>query len=257
MSEYYIGFTSDHDPRSVAKHHGVLGQKWGQKNGPPYPLDASDHSASEKKAGWRKSLFGKKKTEEQLKEEDRAKAAAETAKLVNEYLDKNPKNASRLEELMTSQIYANRAWWSMMQDAWDESWSEDNPDLGDRKERNLEDIRQMTGERTNTASSAINSDKGLSKIPHKGFDVVNAVEDRVSKQLYEKAEENLKLAKNEGKWDMNFLEAIQNDESINRDRGKMLKEYAVYLYNPIAYWQKDLFEDPENLTYYKGSKSVK
>lgn len=38
------------------KHHGILGQKWGKKNGPPYPLDASDHSSSEKKAGWRKSL---------------------------------------------------------------------------------------------------------------------------------------------------------------------------------------------------------
>lgn len=37
-------------------HHGILGQKWGKKNGPPYPLDADDHSASEKKAGWRKSL---------------------------------------------------------------------------------------------------------------------------------------------------------------------------------------------------------
>ena len=37
-------------------HHGVLGQKWGRKNGPPYPLGASDHSAAEKKAGWRKSL---------------------------------------------------------------------------------------------------------------------------------------------------------------------------------------------------------
>ena len=37
-------------------HHGILGQKWGRKNGPPYPLGASDHSASEKKAGWRKSL---------------------------------------------------------------------------------------------------------------------------------------------------------------------------------------------------------
>lgn len=39
-------------------HHGILGQKWGKKNGPPYPLDASRHSASEKKAGWRKSLSG-------------------------------------------------------------------------------------------------------------------------------------------------------------------------------------------------------
>lgn len=38
------------------QHHGILGQKWGRRNGPPYPLDAGDHSASEKKAGWRQSL---------------------------------------------------------------------------------------------------------------------------------------------------------------------------------------------------------
>lgn len=37
-------------------HHGIKGQKWGKRNGPPYPLKASDHSASEKKAGWKKSL---------------------------------------------------------------------------------------------------------------------------------------------------------------------------------------------------------
>lgn len=39
-------------------HHGILGMKWGRRNGPPYPLNGSDHSASEKKAGWRKSLDG-------------------------------------------------------------------------------------------------------------------------------------------------------------------------------------------------------
>lgn len=42
-------------------HHGILGQKWGHKNGPPYPLDANDHSSSEKKAGWMKSLAEKHK----------------------------------------------------------------------------------------------------------------------------------------------------------------------------------------------------
>lgn len=41
---------------TVLCHHGILGQRWGKKNGPPYPLGAGDHSASEKKAGWRKSL---------------------------------------------------------------------------------------------------------------------------------------------------------------------------------------------------------
>lgn len=37
-------------------HHGILGMKWGKKNGPPYPLAPNKHSASERKAGWRKSL---------------------------------------------------------------------------------------------------------------------------------------------------------------------------------------------------------
>lgn len=31
-------------------HHGILNQKWGQRNGPPYPLSSSQKSAAEKKA---------------------------------------------------------------------------------------------------------------------------------------------------------------------------------------------------------------
>ena len=31
-------------------HHGIDGQKWGVRNGPPYPLDANDLSAAERKA---------------------------------------------------------------------------------------------------------------------------------------------------------------------------------------------------------------
>ena len=34
----------------LLKHHGVLGQKYGVKNGPPYPLDEGDHSSSEESA---------------------------------------------------------------------------------------------------------------------------------------------------------------------------------------------------------------
>lgn len=40
----------------VLYHHGILGQKHGVRNGPPYPLDKNDHNAREKKDGWEKSL---------------------------------------------------------------------------------------------------------------------------------------------------------------------------------------------------------
>ena len=47
-------------------HYGILGQKWGKRNGPPYPLDDEDHSATEKKSGWRKSLTKNKANEKAL-----------------------------------------------------------------------------------------------------------------------------------------------------------------------------------------------
>lgn len=31
------------------KHHGIRGQKWGKRNGPPYPLDQSSYTSYEKK----------------------------------------------------------------------------------------------------------------------------------------------------------------------------------------------------------------
>ena len=54
-------------------HHGILGQKWGQRNGPPYPLSGGDYSPSERKAitGKRKignSIYNKKHFDETLKE---------------------------------------------------------------------------------------------------------------------------------------------------------------------------------------------
>ena len=57
-------------------HHGIKGQKWGKRNGPPYPLDAAAHSPSEKKAGWKKSLSAR-----------RARSADKTRKAVDSIID--------------------------------------------------------------------------------------------------------------------------------------------------------------------------
>ena len=38
-------------------HHGILGQKWGQRNGPPYPLNPEDHSKAEKEASKKAGFY--------------------------------------------------------------------------------------------------------------------------------------------------------------------------------------------------------
>lgn len=55
MSDFVIDHRLDGTPVFVDReehylmHHGIPGQKWGKRNGPPYPLDEKDYSKREKK----------------------------------------------------------------------------------------------------------------------------------------------------------------------------------------------------------------
>lgn len=88
-------------------HHGILGMKWGKKNGPPYPLGASDHSAAEKKAGWRKSLGGgrnedkyaSKRKSAQQKRIDTAKNVKDYEKKFNAWTEAQDKNDEAWESV--------------------------------------------------------------------------------------------------------------------------------------------------------------
>ncbi len=60
-------------------HHGIFGLYWGMKIGPPYPLDTSDHSESEKKAGWKKSLSSEKETTTKITKQERRSKISEVA----------------------------------------------------------------------------------------------------------------------------------------------------------------------------------
>ena len=102
------------DSREVfLAHHGILGQRWGRKNGPPYPLDASDHSASEKKAGWRKSLAGGKAAVAKITKSavTKHKERVEAKKRQQEELKKQQEEAERERIIKNgdpNEILANR-----------------------------------------------------------------------------------------------------------------------------------------------------
>lgn len=54
------------------KHHGILGQKWGKRNGPPYPLGGGDYTQTEKRLIWKQrqsgnSIYNKRHFDETLK----------------------------------------------------------------------------------------------------------------------------------------------------------------------------------------------
>ena len=83
-------------------HHGILGMKWGRRNGPPYPLKPGAHSQSEKEAGWKQSLGGgspKLKraadmSNEELTEYNKRKSLENQYNKVNG-LDKTPLDVSK------------------------------------------------------------------------------------------------------------------------------------------------------------------
>lgn len=91
----------------MLKHHGILGQKWGKRNGPPYPLGGGDYTALErKKIGEKRrhpnSIYNKKHFDEVLKkgstlstlsyDADRTKGA-EMFYATHKTLDKHQYNA--------------------------------------------------------------------------------------------------------------------------------------------------------------------
>ena len=65
-------------------HHGILGMKWGTRNGPPYPLRDTMHSAAEKAAGWRKSLKEKSEAKKKAKKRQAAIEKAKKTRAENE-----------------------------------------------------------------------------------------------------------------------------------------------------------------------------
>lgn len=113
MNDLYIITPTNSD----IQHHGILGMRWGRRNGPPYPLDGSSHSASEKKAGWRKSLSSGKGIFARRKKAKADRVAKANAKKIveerlkqkeaDEFFEKNKEKILRSNK--AKDILANQA----------------------------------------------------------------------------------------------------------------------------------------------------
>lgn len=90
-----MDYYGNNDWRDYLAHHGILGQKWGTRNGPPYPLDGSDHSVSEKKAGWRKSLGGGEPSSVRKKRRYITKETKRASKRYDKEIRKSDKEVTR------------------------------------------------------------------------------------------------------------------------------------------------------------------
>lgn len=77
-------------------HHGILGMKWGKRYGPPYPLDAEDHSAAEKKAKKAKKL------------KQKALAKARKAKVKKQRIEKKEAKRAAKEQRKAEKAEAKR-----------------------------------------------------------------------------------------------------------------------------------------------------
>ena len=93
------------------QHSGIPGQKWGQRNGPPYPLKPSAHSAAEKKAmkssGNRGSSIAKYKAKVAKKAQtESVKKAEKQRKLDEKKKEQNEKlKAKILKSRSVAKVY--------------------------------------------------------------------------------------------------------------------------------------------------------
>ncbi len=97
-------------------HHGIKGQKWGDRHGPPYPLNAGSHSASEKKAGtkgWTKEAKGEQKSSSRKFKSSSAvgggpakseKVSNYRSKMINRYAKSNPAKAKEYENISDEEL---------------------------------------------------------------------------------------------------------------------------------------------------------
>ena len=75
----------EQENRQILQHHGIFGQKWGRRNGPPYPIPDGKHSAAEKRENPELNKAPAKRSYKELSDKE-LRETNERLRLENEFV---------------------------------------------------------------------------------------------------------------------------------------------------------------------------
>lgn len=96
----YDGIISKPSLDDVLSHHGILGQKWGKKNGPPYPLDSKVSTGKRLKNSESSTKNSSRSSSTNQAIERKVKNARKTGKYDMDFLERNLDQDQRTGKLL-------------------------------------------------------------------------------------------------------------------------------------------------------------
>lgn len=177
MNDFYVITPTDND----LYHHGILGQKWGKQNGPPYPLGSGDHSSAEKKAGWRHSLRKKHRS---------TSIMGALARRKNEKIDKSFEKWKKSDEARDRAIESGKRANEARINYENNKSKDTKKSYKEANKQYKRDLRKNTTYRKGTVRQEVESDlsrKYLSKARGIENELRNNPNDKILKKQYNKA----------------------------------------------------------------------